>query len=139
MSGMLLNMLSKLPPGTLPKLLIERPELLIDHAMAYVDLAKSEIEAAKQDFLRRFVATAVALMSALCFVMLSGVALMLCASSPTAREPIWMFLTVPGVMLLIAAASSVVALSNRKPPLQSLSAQLQLDLSVFRVAMQLRP
>jgi len=138
MFGTLLNLLTRWIPSLLPKLVTERPDLIVDHALAYAALAKREIESVKQQLVRRVVAGAVALASALSFVMLAGVALMMCATTPLRADATWVMFAVPGVMLVISLIATVVALSKGKPPSESLGAQVRIDLQAFRAAMEAR-
>ena len=139
MFGTLVNLLAKWIPSLLPKLVTERPDLIVDHALAYAALAKREIEAVKQQWVRRVVAGAVALASALSFVVLSGVALMLCATTQSRADLIWVLFAVPGCMLVLTLIASAVAMSKGTPPTESLGAQVRIDLQAFRAVMESRP
>ncbi len=134
MFGTLLNLLTT----SLPKLLTERPDLLFDHALAYAALAKSEIEWLKRQLLRRVVAAAIAFVSAIAFVVLSGVAAMLCATAPQPVAAPWVLFAVPGAMLVVTLIATVVTLSKSKPATESLGTQVRLDLQTFRAAMEPR-
>ena len=138
MFGTVLNLLTRFLPTLLPRLITERPDLLIDHALAYAALAKSEIEAAKREWIKRVVAGAVALASALAFIVLAGVALMLGVTSQPHADMNWVFFAVPGVMLVVTVIATVVALTKGEPRTASLGAQLQLDVQAFRAAMESR-
>ena len=134
MVSALLNLLTKWIPGLLPKLITERPDLLIDHALAYAALAQREIELAKRHWVRRVVAGAIALVFALSFIVLSGVAIMMCAATEIRAGATWVFFAVPGVMLVMTLIATAIALSKRKPRTESLSAQVRIDLQAFRAA-----
>lgn len=135
MIGAILKLLTK----SIPKLLTERPDLLVDHALAYAALARGELEAVKRQMVKRAVAGAVALASGLAFVMLSGVAVMLCAVMPGAANASWVLLAVPGLMLLVTLAATVVAMANSAPPTTGLlAAQMRLDAQAFRSVMESR-
>jgi hypothetical protein len=135
MIGAILNLLTK----SLPKLLTERPDLLVDHALAYAALAKGELETVKRQMFKRAVAGAVALASGLAFVMLSGVAVMLCAVLPGAANASWVLLAVPGLMLLVTLVATVVALTKGTPAATGLlAAQMRLDAQAFRSVMESR-
>jgi hypothetical protein len=135
MIGAILNVLTR----SLPKLLTQRPDLLVDHALAYAALAKGELEAVKRQLVKRAVAGAVALASGLAFVILSGVAAMLCAVMPGASNASWVLLVVPGAMLLVTLVATVVALKKGAPPTTGLlAAQMRLDAQAFRSVMELR-
>lgn len=140
MLGTVLNTLLRFVPTLLPKLITERPDLLVDHALAYAALAKSEIELAKRRWIRRIVASAIALTSWLSFLLLSGVALMLYATTQQQAATAWMLWAVPGVMLLVALVATFVALSsggNGVGSHASLSEQVReqfrLDMQAFRI------
>ena len=139
MVGALLNLLTKWIPGLLPKVVTERPDLLIDHALAYAALAQREIEAVKQNWVRRVVAGAVALAGALSFIVLSGVAMMMCAATDLRADATWVLLAVPGVMLVITLIAVAIALSKGKPRTESLGAQVRIDLKAVRAAIAARP
>ena len=132
MVGTLLNLLMKWIPGLLPRLIIERPDLLIDHALAYAALAQREAESVKQHWVRKIVAGAVALASALSFVMLSGVAMMMYAVTQFRVDATWVLIAVPGAMLVITIVASMVALSKGKPRTESLGDQVRIDLKAIR-------
>lgn len=134
MLGTLLNLLTKWIPGLLPRIVIERPDLIIDHALAYAALAQREIESVKQHWIRRVVAGAVALASAFSFVVLSGVAMMMCAVAQFRVDATWVLLAVPGAMLAITLVAAMVALSKGTPPTESLGDQIRIDLKAIRSA-----
>ena len=134
MVGTLLNLLTKWIPGLLPRIVIERPDLLIDHALAYAALAQREIESVKQHWIRRVVAGAVALASALSFIVLSGVAMMMCAVAQVRVDAIWVLLAVPGAMLVVTLVAAMIALSKGAPPAESLGDQIRIDLRAIRSA-----
>jgi hypothetical protein len=143
MLGTLLRMLTNLLPGDMPhlsRLVIERPDLLVDHAMAYVALTKREIELAKRALLRRAVAGAIALASALAFLVLAGVSLMLCATTQPPADAMWVLWAVPGAMLAVMLISVAVAWAKNRdvPNAHSLSAQFSTDLHALRTAMEPR-
>ncbi len=140
MLAALLNAASKWIPGLLPKLVTERPDLLIDHALAYAELAKSEIERVKRQLIRRTVAGALAVAAALSFLVLTGVALMLCATMQLRADLSWLLLAVPGVMLVLTVIATIVAMAkgSAAKPAQSLTDQVRLDVQAFRAAMAAR-
>lgn len=144
MLGTILNTLLRFVPPLLPRLITERPDLLVDHALAYAALAQREIEVAKRRWIRRIVASAIALASWLSFLMLSGVALMLYATTQQTGTA-WVLWLVPGVMLLLAVISTFVALSsgsNGTAGDASLGTQVRdqfrLDMQAFRIATEQR-
>ena len=126
-------------PALLPKLITDRPDLLLDHALAYAALAKSEIESAKRQWIRRAVAGAVALASALAFLVLAGVAAMLCVIAQPYANFIWVLYVVPGSMLVLALIATMIALSKGEPSTTSVTQQIKLDVDAFRAAMEARP
>jgi Putative Actinobacterial Holin-X, holin superfamily III len=140
MLAALINAATKWIPSLLPKLVTERPDLLIDHALAYAELAKSEIQAVKRDVIRRAVAGGIALVSGLCFVMLAGVALMLHATRELRTDVSWILLVVPGVMLVLTIASTIIAMAKatKIQPVKSLTEQVRLDVQAFRAVMNER-
>jgi hypothetical protein len=138
MFGTMLNLLVKFLPTRLPRLLTERPDLLVDHALAYAALAKSEIESVKREWIRRVVAGAFALASALAFIVLSGVSVMLHVTTQAHADVNWVLWAVPGAMLLVTLVAIFVALSKGEPRSDTLGAQLQLDLQSFRAVMESR-
>lgn len=138
MFGSLVNLLTKLIPSLLPKLLTERPDLIVDHALAYAALAKSEFDVARAQLIKRVLAASIALASALSFVVLAGMALMLYASSAQITESMWVLIAVPGVMLLVTAIAAAVALSKGKSGQSALGMQVRLDVQAFRAVMESR-
>jgi thiosulfate reductase cytochrome b subunit len=138
MLGALLNILAKLLPSALPRLVTERPDLLIDHAQAYAALVKNEIDFIKRQWIRRIVAAAVAFSMALAFVILTGVALMLNATVAINSETGWLLLAIPFALLVVTIISARVATAKLTPSTQSLSAQIQLDLQAIRAATEPR-
>ena len=138
MFGTVLNLLIKFLPTRLPRLLTERPDLLVDHALAYAALAKSEIESAKREWIRRVVAGACALASALAFIVLAGVSLMLHVTAQPHADVNWVLLAVPGAMLLVTLVAIFVAISKGVARTDTLGAQIQLDLQSFRAVMESR-
>ncbi len=141
MLAALINVATQWIPGLLPKLVTERPDLLIDHALAYAELAKSELESVKRQAVRRVVAGALAFAAALSFLVLAGVALMLCASTQLRADLSWLLLAVPGVMLALTVIATLVATAkgSAAKPGQSLTHQVRLDVQAFRAAMDARP
>lgn len=140
MLAALLNAASRWIPGLLPRLVTERPDLLIDHALAYAELAKSELESVKRQVVRRVVAGAIALAAAMSFVMLTGVALMLGASTQMRPDLSWLLFAVPGVMLAFTVIATMVAMTKGSgaKPTQSLTDQVRLDVQAFRAVMDAR-
>ena len=138
MFGTVLHWLTKFLPTLLPKVVTERPDLIVDHALAYAALARSEIDALKRQCIRRVVAGSVALASGLAFVVLAGVALMLCVTGQPRADLVWVLFAVPGVMLVVSLIATMLALSKGEASEISLGAQIQLDVQAFRAAMESR-
>lgn len=115
-------------------LVATKPGLLADHAEGYIDLVSQELAQAAESYRRTAVLMAIGL---LCFVValaLSGVALMLWATTPAANlHTPWALVCVP---LVPAVAAGVCwALSSSKPTgghFHHLQEQLKADLAVIR-------
>lgn len=110
--------------------LIHRPELVMDHLAGYAALAREETTTVGKQVAKRAAAWAVALVCALVFLILAGVALMLGAVNDRFH---WALLVVPGVALALAVAAVLVA---RKPlpdkAFIELKAQLDADAQALR-------
>ena len=118
-------------------LVTQRPDLILDHVLGYVKLVQDEANGARQRFIRRLVAAAVALVFAVVFLVLLGVALML--MSLTTEQPQFLSInvvtlfTVPGVALLATAVAAFIALKEpSRDTGASLAQYLQRDLQAFR-------
>ena len=138
MFGKALQWVSGWLPTLLPRLITERPDLLLDHALAYAALAKSELDYAKAQWIRRVVASAVALASALAFIVLAGVAVMLCVIAQPYANMTWVLYAVPGSMLAVTLIAMMIALSTGQRSTTSISEQIKLDVEAFRAAMKAR-
>jgi hypothetical protein len=111
--------------------LVCRPELVAEHVSAYAELVGQEACELGEDWLHRVIAWAVATCSALAFLILAGVALMLFSISTFH----WALLAVPGAALLLA----LLAFWRARVPLPGgrfaqCKAQLQSDLDALRDA-----
>lgn len=127
-------------------LVTHRPDLIVDHLAGYLKLAQDEIAGAKQQLIRRAIAGAVAVVFAMAFLVLTGVALMLAnmtmlqphvvqtmASSPSMA----MFIAVPAVALIAAIIATIVALkSDADETSVSFVDHVQRDIQAFRQIVQ---
>lgn len=122
-------------------LVTHRPDLIIDHLAGYLKLAQDELNDAKQQVIRRAIAGAVALVFAIAFIVLAGMALMLGSVVTTQPQPVLattaMFIAVPTVALLAAIIAAIVAMrSGTDAPEVSLADHIQRDIQAFRQVMQ---
>ena len=140
MLASILNLVAHWIPGSLPKLVTERPDLLIDHALAYADLAKANLEAVRRRVLRRLVAGAIALASALSFVVLAGVAIMLWATGMVPQDSGWSLFAVPASALILALVAGFVAMSKGAgtSATPSVVDQVRMDIQAFRAVAEVR-
>ena len=111
--------------------LVCRPELVAEHVSAYAELVGQEACELGDDWLRRGIAWTIAACSALAFLILAGVALMLFAINTFH----WALLAVPGAALLLA----LLAFLRARAPLPDgrfaqCKAQLKSDLDALRAA-----
>ena len=122
-------------------LITHRPDLIVDHLAGYLKLAQDEVNDAKQRFVRRTIAGAVALLFTAAFVVLAGVSLMMTAlpiwpAQPPAATTATLIL-VPLVVLLAAIISAIVAMkSGAGEPALSLADHIQRDIQAFRQVIQ---
>lgn len=121
-------------------LVTHRPDLIIDHLAGYLKLAQDELNDVKQNVVRRAIAGAVALVFAVAFIVLAGIALMLGSAVSTQAQPIFattMLIAVPGVALVAAVIAIVVAMKSRADePIVSFSDHIQRDIQAFRQVIQ---
>lgn len=122
-------------------LVTHRPDLIIDHLTGYLKLAQDEVNDAKQQIVRRAIAGAVALVFAVAFIVLAGMALMLASVSTTQLQPIFattaMLIAVPTVALLAAIIAAIVAMkSDTDIPTVSFADHIQRDIQAFRQVIQ---
>jgi type IV secretory pathway VirB2 component (pilin) len=110
--------------------LISRPELVVDHVAGYAALVQEEASTVGVEVAKRAVAWAVAVMAAVVFLVLAGVAAMLGAVH---GEFHWALVLVPGVALALSIAGFVVA-RKRLPSkaFTELKAQLDADAQALR-------
>ncbi len=109
--------------------LVSKPELVLEHVAGYAALVREEASSVGLSVAKRTVAWALALVAALVFLILAGVAAMLGAI----HEFHWMLVAVPGVALAISLASLLVA---RQPlpekAFAELKAQIEADVQALR-------
>ena len=118
-------------------LVTHRPDLIIDHLAGYLKLAQDELNEAKQQVIRRAIAAAVALVFAVAFIVLAGMALMLSSVAATQPQPVFatmvMLIAVPSVALLAAIIAAIVAMnSGTDGPTVSFADHIQRDIQAFR-------
>ena len=117
-------------------LVTHRPDLIIDHLSGYLKLAQDELAEVKQQVTRRAVASAVALIFAIAFIVLAGVALMLASistQSQLANAPTVVLIAVPAIALVAAIIAAVAAV--KAAPVQtsaSFADHVQRDIQAFR-------
>ena len=102
----------------------------MDHVAGYAALVREEASAAGSEVLGRAIAWLFVVVSAACFMLLAGIALML---GVLQNQFHWVLVAVPGVVLL----SGVVAFVQAKKPFKSerfpeLRAQLDSDARALR-------
>lgn len=110
--------------------LARRPDLVMDHLAAYAALAHAQARSAGTALARRAVAGAIAVCAFLVFLVLAGVAAMLCALQAQFH---WMLVIVPGTMLALAVVAFLQA-RQRLPEgtLTPLREQVEADLETLR-------
>ncbi|MEO7241621.1 MAG: hypothetical protein ABIW85_01815 [Variovorax sp.] len=109
-----------------------RPDLIVDHLAGYSALIKQETSEAVRSVVMRIVAGAVAFVSATIALVLVGVAVML---GFVHDEFNWALVIVPGVALIVAAASLAYAIrSNTVHGFTELKAQCAADMQALRLA-----
>jgi len=122
-------------------LVSHRPDLIIDHLAGYLKLAQDEVNGVKQQVVRRAIAGAVALVFAVAFVVLAGVALMLGNVTVMPTHPLLInttvLIAVPGVAFLAAVIAAIVAVrsGNDGTPV-SFADHIQRDIQAFRRVLQ---
>jgi hypothetical protein len=110
--------------------LVARPELVMEHMAGYASLMREEASSVGKEVAKRAVAWGVTLFSALVFLILAGVAIMLAAIQDQFH---WAFVLVPAIPLVLAAVGFSAA---RKPlpekAFTELKAQLDADAQALR-------
>lgn len=112
--------------------IVQRPDLVVDHISAYAALFQQEASDAGSELVTRVVAWVLAVLSALVFLALTGTAVML---GFIHNQFHWALVAVPGVALLLAIVSVVIA----KKPMESkrfpeMKAQIESDARALREA-----
>ena len=112
--------------------IVQRPDLVVDHISAYSALFQQEASDAGSELVTRVVAWVLAVLSALVFLALTGTAVML---GFIHNQFHWALVAVPGVALLLAIVSVVIA----KKPMESkrfpeMKAQIESDARALREA-----
>ena len=110
--------------------LVAKPELVMEHVAGYASLMREEASSVGKEVAKRAVAWGITLFSALVFLILAGVAVMLAAIQD---EFHWAFVLVPAIPL----ALSLVGFSAARKPLPEkafteLKAQLDADAQALR-------
>jgi hypothetical protein len=110
--------------------LVSRPELVVDHVAGYAALVQEEASTVGVEVAKRAVAWAVAVMAAVVFLVLAGVAVMLGAIQD---EFHWALVLVPAAALAMSVAAFFVA-RQRLPSkaFNELKAQLDADAQALR-------
>ncbi len=110
--------------------LISKPELVMEHVAGYASLMRDEASSVGKEVAKRAIAWGVTLVSALLFLVLAGVAVMLGATQDAFH---WTLVLVPGIALALAVGGFMVA---RKPlpekAFTELKAQLDADAAALR-------
>jgi O-antigen/teichoic acid export membrane protein len=110
--------------------LVSKPELVMEHVAGYASLVRDEASSVGKEVAKRAIAWGVTLVSALLFLVLAGVAVMLGAVHDAFH---WTLVIVPGIALALAVAGFLVA---RKPlpekAFTELKAQLDADAAALR-------
>jgi type IV secretory pathway VirB2 component (pilin) len=112
--------------------IIHRPDLLAEHVSAYAELVQQEASSVGTDLLQRGVAWVIAGISALLFLIFTGIALML---GLVINQFHWILVAVPGVMLvltLLAYFRAKTAIPQER--FRELKAQLASDAQALRTA-----
>lgn len=110
--------------------LIQRPDLLVEHVAGYTALFHQEASQAGALLLKRYLAWGIAIVCAMLFMGLAGIALML---GTLHSQFHWVLLAVPGSALL----AMLVAIAKAKAPLTDarfteLKAQINSDIQALR-------
>src|SRR3954469_23162444 len=103
--------------------LVSRPELVVEHLAGYAALAQEEASSVGTELAKRAVAWAVCGFSALMFVLLAGVAVMLGAVH---EEFHWALVIVPAIPLVLAVVALNMA-RQRLPEKAFAELRAQLD------------
>jgi len=111
---------------------LRHPELIADHLANYAALAREEAAQASQILLRRLIAGALAVGSALMTLVLAGVAVMLYGANGHFD---WLLVLVPAIAALVTLVAAVVA-ARHSPThgFDEVRAQFEADMIALQVA-----
>lgn len=111
--------------------LVKRPDLVVDHITAYAALFHQEAVSAGTDLLTRAAAWVVAVLTAVIFLGLTGVALMLGLMQ---NQFHWVLVVVPGIALLLVVIAMLRALKPwQTEQFPELKAQIDSDARALRM------
>ena len=118
-------------------LVTHRPDLIIDHLAGYLKLAQDELSDTKQQVIRRAVAGAIALVFAIAFIVLAGMAVMLSSVATINSQPVFaattMLIAVPAVAFVAAVIAAIVAMkSDTDVRTASFAEHIHQDIQAFR-------
>lgn len=118
-------------------LVTHRPDLIIDHLAGYIELAQDEVTGIKQQLIRRTIAGAIAMVFAVAFIVLVGIAVMLASvASPQSQLEFSgsaALIVVPAVALAATVIAAIVAMkSDTNEPSVSFADHIQRDIQAFR-------
>jgi len=118
------------------RLLATQPHLVVEHASAYASLIEAEAVEIRRRWVRRAALSVLALCCLAVAVVLTGVALMLWAVTPTLSEQgQWALCMAPAVPAIIAIVAGLMA---KRPVAErafaSIQAQIRADLDMIRDA-----
>ncbi len=118
-------------------LVTHRPDLIIDHLAGYIKLAQDEVTGIKQQLIRRTIAGAIAMVFAVAFIVLVGIAVMLASvASPQSQLEFSgsaALIVVPAVALAATVIAAIVAMkSDTNEPSVSFADHIQRDIQAFR-------
>ena len=124
-------------------LVTHRPDLIIDHLAGYLKLAQDEVSGIKQQLIRRTIAGAIALVFAVAFIVLAGVAIMLASLAGTQQQSDFAvtpaLVVVPVVALVAAIIAAIVAMkSGHDEPSASFADHIQRDIQAFRQVIRVK-
>jgi hypothetical protein len=117
------------------RLVATQPELLADHAGAYAGLVGEELGKTAAAWKLRIVLNIVALSLLAVSVVLTGVALMLWATVPTAQiQAVWALIAAPAVPAVFALGCALAGREKYTSAFADISKQLTADLAMLREA-----
>ena len=113
-------------------ILVRRPDLLVDHLSGYAALAHEEASEAGAELIKRLVAGALAMVCAITFLTVSGVALML---GVLLGQFHWVLIALPvGMLVLLLLAANLARQPLAAQRFVELKAQVQRDAQALRTA-----